>query len=415
MQEIKELITKDHLTVLGALIKINRMNQKMSQQALCHGLCVPSYLSKIENGEIVPSLNLVEAIFNQLDIHYHGDLNFIKQKRKEINLFFEELYFNGFHSSSSLFKQLENEEDKLIHSPLIVDYYLMKLAFYAVTDHRDKFNGSLRIVSMIENGMSREQMYRYYFYQGIDELLYGRNLRLAQTYFLQAKTYQETGQLAYFLGIVAYKKGRYYQAFEYSQEAAKTFLQEGNLIQYIGLLEFKGLLSYKTKSYDTTLEILELAIVFANKINRKDLACISHLSLAYVHLQLGLSEQARDCLIQGANLKENLDEPWNIFILVDLIDILLTKKEGENKPEIDIKNLLGKTSDSTKLFVQLFLACYFIENKSLSQIETTYQAYLNTPQINLLFDEIIFDGMCHYYTETRRYKEAFQLVQRNQL
>ena len=38
--------------IIGSIIKFNRINNNISQKQLSQGICVPSYLSRIENGEL---------------------------------------------------------------------------------------------------------------------------------------------------------------------------------------------------------------------------------------------------------------------------------------------------------------------------------------------------------------------------
>lgn len=150
MTNLEYLINKEELTVLGFIIKLNRMSQKMSQQALSEGICVPSYLSKIENGEVVPSLEMIELLFEELAIDYCQDYAFINQTKKQFQLFFEELNFNGFKTSKEIFKRLEQEEKKIKHSPLIVDYYLVKLAYYCGTGERHLYEKAYELLSSIK-------------------------------------------------------------------------------------------------------------------------------------------------------------------------------------------------------------------------------------------------------------------------
>lgn len=56
--------------MLGVLIKRERTAQNMSQQALCHGICAVSYLSKIENGQAECSREMYALLFAALNIEY---------------------------------------------------------------------------------------------------------------------------------------------------------------------------------------------------------------------------------------------------------------------------------------------------------------------------------------------------------
>lgn len=39
---------KDNKKIIGSIIKFNRLNQNISQKSLSKGICVASYLSRIE-------------------------------------------------------------------------------------------------------------------------------------------------------------------------------------------------------------------------------------------------------------------------------------------------------------------------------------------------------------------------------
>ena len=53
---------------LGQLIKLERQRQNIKQEALATGICVPSYLSRIENGLVIPSEDVKHHILMRLNI-----------------------------------------------------------------------------------------------------------------------------------------------------------------------------------------------------------------------------------------------------------------------------------------------------------------------------------------------------------
>lgn len=62
-----DLFSPETLT-LGGLIRELRMEQNLSQQTLCKGLCSKSKLSKIENGTLQPSIALSQSLLQRLGI-----------------------------------------------------------------------------------------------------------------------------------------------------------------------------------------------------------------------------------------------------------------------------------------------------------------------------------------------------------
>ena len=50
----------------GAILRMERLRQGMEQKAVCYGLCVPSYLCKIEQGAVHPNPDPVS--YTHLDL-----------------------------------------------------------------------------------------------------------------------------------------------------------------------------------------------------------------------------------------------------------------------------------------------------------------------------------------------------------
>lgn len=66
----------------GGLIRELRMEQKLSQQALCQGLCSKSKLSKIENDTLQPNIALAQTLLQRLGLSDHV-FTFFGSKREE--------------------------------------------------------------------------------------------------------------------------------------------------------------------------------------------------------------------------------------------------------------------------------------------------------------------------------------------
>lgn len=59
--------------MIGMLLKRERLAQNMSQETLCHGICAPSYLSKIETGAATGTQELLLALFGAARVTYVTD------------------------------------------------------------------------------------------------------------------------------------------------------------------------------------------------------------------------------------------------------------------------------------------------------------------------------------------------------
>ena len=87
---------KDNKKIIGSIIKFNRLNQNISQKSLSKGICVASYLSRIESGDLIPSKEITSIIFNRLGLDFNHSEEFLKKGLDTLKVFFEKLNFNEF-------------------------------------------------------------------------------------------------------------------------------------------------------------------------------------------------------------------------------------------------------------------------------------------------------------------------------
>lgn len=404
MKNLEQLVNKDGLTILGSMIKLNRISQNMSQQALSEGICVSSYLSKIENGEVVPSLDVIDLLFQELAIDYRQDYQWVEQIKHQFQLFFEELNFNGFTTSGAIFNELQQQELTLIHSPLIVDYYLVKLAYYCGIDQRELYEESFRLLSSIKELLTVEQRYRYCFYRGVDHLFYHHRYDEAKQLFLEAKAERDTGQVREMLAIVNYKMTFFYDSVQESEKAMSLFIDEMNLVSFAGLHEFQALLAYKMGSMEQALELSQRAITYARKINRQDLTLTPMLTKVFVLWQAKHLHEMEEQLIELDHLRQTLMFDWPILGVVDLLKALGRQLLGKKQWQ----TLIQVAPLQLKPAMLLAKHCVLLESGNHLSLIKSYQKGAFR---QLLLDEIIYVLLKEYYQKTRQYKEVAMLLE----
>ncbi|MGN1073415.1 MAG: helix-turn-helix domain-containing protein, partial [Eubacteriales bacterium] len=57
----------------GAVIRRERLRRSWSQEGLCRGICVVSYLSKIEQGKTEASPEVLRLLFERLGVPWYDD------------------------------------------------------------------------------------------------------------------------------------------------------------------------------------------------------------------------------------------------------------------------------------------------------------------------------------------------------
>lgn len=140
----------------GLLIKKQRKELDISLEALSHGVCSPSYLSKIENNILVANDDIYNLLFKKLGI---STMDTIKEEsiKQMLDLFFK--YYMS--SDSKIFKVMDELlecKDEVVSSCLFVQYQLFLL--YA-SEMNSQINISLAEVEAYYSYMDDSQ--REYF------------------------------------------------------------------------------------------------------------------------------------------------------------------------------------------------------------------------------------------------------------
>jgi HTH-type transcriptional regulator, quorum sensing regulator NprR len=402
MEDLNQFIQKENLKILGSIIKINRINQNMSQQALSEGICVPSYLSKIENGEVLPSLEMIRLIFQELCIEYNDDNDFVNEMKGQLILFFEELNLNGFITSKEIFKFLEQHEHQLIHSPLIIDYYIAKLAFYCGTNEQALFLHAKKTIQHVEGLLSGLQKHRYYFYEALNLFIKEKNFHRAKEKLMLAKEIMETGHLYYFLAIMEYKLSSYYGAVIYAEKALQFYLEEVNIINVSLTHQFQGLLVYQLGTKELYESYFEKAITYAQKIKRNDILLSTLTLYLYIQFKEGKAN-SNELFVQIKLLQESANTISDQDDLIMILGFLFEKKFNEESysEEHKIKNRFYK--GLLKVY-QSIETTNFLSKESFEEMKAIYELEGHP---NLLNDLIMEDLWIYYIESNRFYKQAY--------
>ena len=111
--------------MLGTLIRQERLRQRISQEALCYGICSASYLSKIENDAVECSNEIYEKLFAQLKIIYIADEDLVTALDREYENVFSILRSEGYFYVEDMGVSVSQLCQKLRYSPRHIEASLL--------------------------------------------------------------------------------------------------------------------------------------------------------------------------------------------------------------------------------------------------------------------------------------------------
>ncbi|MEH7457577.1 helix-turn-helix domain-containing protein, partial [Bacillus sp. JJ1127] len=119
------------LEKIGKQVFYKRLQQKMTQEELCQGICSVSYLSKIENGKIEASEEIVQLLCARLEIAV-SDLRDVEEEVKEkLDEWLNALVHLDKEQVERIYKELQDEMKHVLDFE-IINYYNLLYTRYLI-------------------------------------------------------------------------------------------------------------------------------------------------------------------------------------------------------------------------------------------------------------------------------------------
>lgn len=378
--------------IIGLIIKKNRLEQNMSQESLCHGICAVSYLSKIENGSVKADMEIISKLFLELGITFSEVVS--EEEEGEIysaldNIFIEKLKFDRA-------KEILNKYSSMIYSTKVLTYLILEFIVKANEDFKSV--DEKRFLAY-ENYADKKQLYYFYMVLGKFYLDFINDKEKALFYFEKAYMINPEGKGLFNIGVSYYIDGDYNRAIEYFNKDFILEIELGNIddavIDCIYLANTYSNLNsipLMEKYYDKALKLSKniddnvkgniyynLGATYIKKDSRKSLKYLKmaedigygidcfylYQKLVIVNLDLGNNEEAIKYLAKSkyAAHYEYLDNDTYIQHIIRMLEIICNDNNYLKNVEYgDVLSKLFYVKDGSMHYgFKLFFASYYVE------------------------------------------------------
>lgn len=144
---------------IGILIRQERLKQNLSQEGLCKGICVVSYLSKIEQGKAAADPQIIHALFKALGLNYHDEEAMVQHGKVLLHSYFEQALLED--ASPSLITELKEQRECYLYSPLYLTYQLFTI--YEGYDGQFPVKEMAQLEGLLEQ-MEEKQQFLYHLF-----------------------------------------------------------------------------------------------------------------------------------------------------------------------------------------------------------------------------------------------------------
>lgn len=114
--------------VTGFIIRRERMRRDWSQDGLCRGICAASYLSKIEQGRVTASEDILRLLYERLELPWYGGESAMSGLSERLDELYELAYSGEFKALNAAVTALREEKSELLLSPAAPDIAVLEAA-----------------------------------------------------------------------------------------------------------------------------------------------------------------------------------------------------------------------------------------------------------------------------------------------
>lgn len=292
---------------LGTLIRDLRNSLNMSQKHLAEGICTQAYISKIEKGNIIPSVEIVSLLSNKLSV----TLDFIVEKVRYPN-------FDHVQELNFQIRRLSHERkyDEL----------------YSLIKSEKKHNSLPHIIVYEQLLMWQEGVSTYYVLRNFKKSIAILMDALALTSDVSINTERDV-EILTSLGIIYNEEGFHKEAMSYLQIALtklkKLIVVKDNTLMIKILFNTAKVLTAQKKyeeAIDLCLDALRLCSVTE----------ISYL-VGELHLQAGLNYSMVNDWVEA---RLHLEKSLHAFYLLDRIDNAEEAKKELERMMMNFKQVI---------------------------------------------------------------------------
>ncbi|WP_242222343.1 helix-turn-helix transcriptional regulator [Bacillus cereus group sp. BfR-BA-01380] len=405
---------QQNLEKMGKQIFYKRLQQKMTQEELCQGICSVSYLSKIENGKIEASEEILQLLCTKLEIAV-SDLRDIEAEVKEkLEEWLKALVHLDKYKVEELYRELEAEMQQIVDFE-IVNYYKLLYIRYLIMKRN--------VPALKEELEKLKKVYKKY--SPFQQLLYKYSQALC--YCLQHK-WQEGLQLLVQTELMAKEQDYYETGIYYNLALAYTHLEIPHMALHFANIAMEGFrneykfrnvincqiivaLSYVEKGqYDEALKIYESILREADSFSEKDVLMAMVLSnIGNIHYRKKKYEEAKKYYTKSLQCQREEDVNYVSTVYEMALQCIHLEQLEEAKEWID-KGIISAKKDercNTKLYLLLMLRYKYFTEPSV------YKVFLETEAIPFFKSagskkelKKVYIELAEYFESSLQFKES---------
>ncbi|WP_170006414.1 helix-turn-helix domain-containing protein [Bacillus fonticola] len=275
---------------IGERIRFYRIQQNKTQEELAGGIISVPYLSKIENNQSLPSLEVIEQLCARLGVRFLDEqepnlleevtdwYKFMTSKGKE-----------GLSEASQQYEVLRFSANSSNDSKAVVYFMLFELRYFLLTNQIEEAEASIVKVEEILDLLNAEQSYYLWKFKGLRNYL-KENFEGAYDCFKRAEMILihnvfekwEEADLCYSLGLSSSRLWKVSLSISYATRALAIYQAQYNYRRSAECQILLGINYQRSEEYEKAEESYLLCSKIADTLEKFDMKGLVHHNIGYL-------------------------------------------------------------------------------------------------------------------------------------
>ncbi|WP_209124419.1 helix-turn-helix transcriptional regulator [Alkalihalobacillus sp. BA299] len=405
---------------VGKKIRFFRKEKNISQSDLANNICSVSYLSKIENGKVTANTEIIEKLFERLQINV---VNLVDPQKllSILRNWNRSIANNKKQAATRTFKSLNKIMDKITTPYHIIKFKIFKLHYLVNIDDLKEAKRQLRELNQYKEFLDEELKFffykfkGFYFYRINDKKGAMDNYSIALEYIGSASLQEwEKGYFYYLISYVSHELRIDQAVIYFLAKALEIYKKLNNTYMVVHCKFLEGLVYQRIGMIEEAKESTLFVLKYGKDSNNVDLLYRANEKMGVLYSNQGDSREAIQYFEKNVKITENipvssrlkticylvdeykkLNAPLQSLYWLEIGNELIKENKEQDEYEFHLKTygflLLEKTNtDEYKLYIRDKALPYF---KKRNQWENVAH-YANL--------------LANYYQRQIKYKKAAQ-------
>jgi transcriptional regulator with XRE-family HTH domain len=398
---------------VGDRIKFFRIQQRITQETLADGIISKSYLSKIENGTVEPSEEVINLLLNRLGLKKSDKQVDPGEAISEIDSIYKEMLIKGI--SEELDKRLNELKLTLTGSQLtgvLILFDLLEFRYYLGINDMTSAEQSRDNIKSQQHSFNYKHEYFFNKFSGILEYKKGKYDDAFKLYkecetALQShvSTNVEKADLLYQLGLTTSQLWRAALCISYTNQALTLYNSEYNLKRCAECHILLGISYRRNSDFEKARESYSTAAKIGVDIDVKTVISLGNHNLGYLESDMGNQDEAINYFKMAIESHKE-DRSRSLISVYCLVKEYYHAGDYENGIEWAKRGLEWAEEDSEYYYRLEAYRLLLIGEGYEVYIRNVVLPYFNKKKNNKMiheYSEILAD----YYMQNIKYKDAY--------